>query len=281
LSALLSIYVKELPEKLDANEDKNRHTLNQPAIKSEYQGNLLLCYDINTMKILITALYLFAGTLLIARDYKIKIVQVLPIESYPAQATAGKVTIAADPYSSDEKSFKAFDAKDLNSRGFFPIHIIIRNNTSTYLTIRTKNVILISSSGEQLYTTPAALVVDDIYGLSNKTPPKKSKESKDSKDSKWSAGSSQESQESKEYVPPPPKGSPLTDFASKELVNASLDPGSVIDGFLFFYTPDPKKNLFEGSTLYIPRLEEEGTKKPIGPFAIRLDAALVPNKLPK
>ena len=165
------------------------------------------------MKILITALYLFAGTLLMAGDYKIKSVPVLPIESYPAQVTAGKVTIAADPYSTDEKSFKAFDAKNLNSRGFFPIHIIIRNSSSTYLTIRTKNVILITSSGEQLYTTSSALVVEDVYGLSNKTPPKKSKDSKDSKDSKWSAGS-QESQEPKEYVPPPPKGCPLTDFAS-------------------------------------------------------------------
>jgi hypothetical protein len=211
------------------------------------------------MKILITALYVLSGTMLLAGDYKIKSVPVLPMESYPAQVTVGGVTIAADPYSSDEESSKAFDAKDLNSRGYFPIHIIIRNNTSAYLTIRTKNVLLINSSAEQLYTTPAAIVVDDVYGLANKIPPKKSKESETSAK----------------------KGSPLTDFSSKELINASLEPETVIDGFLFFYTSDLKKNLFEGSTLYIPKLEEEGTKKPIGPFAISLDAAVVSKKLQK
>jgi hypothetical protein len=239
----------------------------------------LLCYDSNTMKILFTAFYLFAGTLLLAGDYKIKIVQVLPIEAYPAQATVGRVTIAADPYSSDEKSFKAFDAKSLNSRGFFPVHIIIRNNTSTYLTIRTRNVILINSSGEQLYTTPAALIVDEVYGLSNKTASKKSQEAKEAKEAK----DAKDNKDSKDNKPPTTakKGSPLTDFSSKELINASIDPNGVVDGFLFFYTSDPKKNLFEGSTLYIPRLEEEGTRKPVGPFAIRLDAALVPDKLQK
>jgi hypothetical protein len=211
------------------------------------------------MKILITALYLLSGTLLLAGDYKIKTVPVLPIESYPAQVKVGGITIAADPYSSDEESFKAFDVKDLNSRGYFPVHIIIRNNTSAYLTIRTKNVILINSSAEQLYTTPAAILVDDVYGLSNRIP------AKNSKDPETTAK----------------KGSPLTDFSSKELVNASLEPETVVDGFLFFYTSDPKKNLFEGSTLYIPKLEEEGTKKPVGPFAIRLDSALDANKLRK
>lgn len=196
---------------------------------------------------------------MLAGDYKIKSVPVLPIESYPAQVKVGGVTIAADPYSSDEESFKAFDVKDLNTRGYFPIHIIIRNNTSAYLTIHTKNVILISSSAEQLYTTPAAIVVDDVYGLSNRIPPKKST------DTETTAK----------------KGSPLTDFSSKELINASLEPEAVVDGFLFFYTSDPKKNLFEGSTLYIPKLEEEGTKKPVGPFAIRLDSAVIANKLRK
>jgi hypothetical protein len=211
------------------------------------------------MRILITLLYLLSGTLLLAGDYKIKSVPVLPIESYPAQVKVGGVTIAADPYSSDEESFKAFDVKDLNSRGYFPIHIIIRNNTSAYLTIHTKNVILISSSAEQLYTTPAAMVVDDVFGLSNRIPPKKSKEPETTAK----------------------KGSPLTDFSSKELINASLEPEAVVDGFLFFYTSDPKKNIFEGSTLYIPKLEEEGTKKPVGPFAIRLDSAVAADKLRK
>ena len=69
------------------------------------------------------------------------------------------------------------------------------------------------------------------------------------------------------------RGSPLADFTGKELINASMAPGSITDGFLFFSNPNLKKNLFEGSTLYIPKLEEEGTRKPVGPFTIYLDRA--------
>lgn len=211
------------------------------------------------MKISIFALsILLIGSIATAGDYKIKIVPVRPMESYPAQATAAEVTIAADPFDTDEKSFTAFDVKDLNSRGYYPIHIIIQNKSKAYLSVRTRNMILITSSGEQLYTTPATILVDDVIksGLTQKLPTIKEKD-----------------------VPTPAKkGSPLVDFTSKELVAASMDPGGVIDGFLFFFTPDPKKNLFSGSTLYIPKIEEEGTHKPIGPFTIHLDAALVLKK---
>jgi hypothetical protein len=69
-------------------------------------------------------------------------------------------------------------------------------------------------------------------------------------------------------------GSPLSDFTAKELTNRLVDPGSVTDGFLFFFTSAPKDDFFSGTTLYIPKLEEEGTRTGFGPFAIRLDPAL-------
>jgi len=187
-----------------------------------------------------------------AADYKIKIVEVQPIESYPAQASVDGITIAANPYSKDAESFTAFDIKNLNSRGYFPVHVIIKNETSSYLTIRTRNVLLFTPNGEQLYTVPAAIVVDNLSraGLTKKEPTK-----------------SNEPDTSQ-------KVSPLVDFTSKELVAASINPGEVVDGFLFFFTEKRKVNLFAGSSLYIPRLEEEGTKKPFGPFTIRLDQAL-------
>jgi len=187
-----------------------------------------------------------------AADYKIKIVEVQPIESYPAQASVDGITIAANPYSKDAESFTAFDIKNLNSRGYFPVHVIIKNETSSYLTIRTRNVLLFTPNGEQLYTVPAAIVVDNLSraGLTKKEPTK--------------------SNEPDTLQ----KVSPLVDFTSKELVAASINPGEVVDGFLFFFTEKRKVNLFAGSSLYIPRLEEEGTKKPFGPFTIRLDQAL-------
>jgi len=196
-------------------------------------------------------LLLFVASLQ-AADYKIKIVEVQPIESYPAQTSVDGITIAANPYSKDAESSTAFDIKNLNSRGYFPVHIIIKNETSSYLTIRTRNVLLFTPNGEQLYSIPAAIVVDNLSraGLTKKEPTK-----------------SNEPETSQ-------KVSPLIDFTSKELVAASINPGEVIDGFLFFFTEKRKVNLFAGSSLYIPRLEEEGTKKPFGPFTIRLDQAL-------
>jgi hypothetical protein len=187
-----------------------------------------------------------------AADYKIKIVEVLPIESYPARASVGGITIAANPYSTDAESATAFDVKNLNSRGYFPVHVIIKNETASYLTIRTRNVLLFTPSGEQLYSVPAAIVVDNISraGLTKKEPSK-----------------SNEPEASQ-------KVSPLIDFTSKELIAASIDPGATVSGFLFFFTEKRKLNLFAGSSLYIPKLEEEGTKKPFGPFTIRLDQAL-------
>ena len=195
-----------------------------------------------------------AAASLFALDYRIKTVKILPIESYPARATVGGVTIAADPYDTDEKSFSAFDIKKLNSDGYFPIHLIIKNDTTLFLKIRTLNVTLVTASGQQLYTTPATVVVDDVIdaGLTSRIP---------------IVGSSDSATSTK-------TGSPLSDFTAKELTNKYVDPGTVIDGFIFFFAQDPKKNLFSGSTLYIPKLEEEGTSKTLGPFFIPLDPAV-------
>jgi len=194
------------------------------------------------------ALWMILGAAILSgSDYKIKAVKVLPIESYPARKDLSGVIIAADPYSTDDKSYAAFDVKHLNSRGYFPLHVIIKNDTSMFLNIATRDVVLVTSSGKHLYTTPAALVVDDVVkaGLASKEPKKVSKDT----------------------------GSPLTDFINKELANRTMDPKSVIDGFLFFFTPNPRINLFAGSTLYIPKIQEDGTQKALGPFFIPLDAA--------
>jgi hypothetical protein len=191
---------------------------------------------------------------LLASDYQVKAVKVLPVESYPAKTEMGGVTIAVDPYPDNKKSYSAFDVKDLNSHGYYPVHVIIRNASQSYFNIRTRNVMLITSAGQQLYTTPATVVVEDVIkaGLVSKLPKMRSHD-----------------QSTSMRV-----GSPLSDFTGKELTNRLVDPGSVSDGFLFFFTPSPKDGFFAGSTLYIPKLEEEGTRKPLGPFSIPLDPAL-------
>jgi len=186
-------------------------------------------------------------------DYQIKTVKVLPVESYPARLTLGGVTIAADPYGTDERCFTVFDVKDLNSRGYYLVHVIIQNSSPNYVGIRTQSIVLITGSEQQLYATPATIVVQDVIkgSLLSKLPKMKSHDPTTSTKA----------------------GSPLVDFTSKELTNRQIEPGTVSDGFIFFFTPKPKKGFFSGSIISIPQVIEEGTRKALGPFNIPLNQA--------
>jgi hypothetical protein len=207
------------------------------------------------MKILASILWIvFELNALMAAGYTLKTVKILPMESYPARATVGTITIAADPYYTDEKSYSAFDVKNLNSRGYFPVHVIIQNKSPDFLIVRTRNIVLITNSGERLYTTPVSILLDDVFKAGSVDKLSENATGKSSKKSRV--------------------GSPHTDFANKDLTNRLIDPGKVTDGFLFFTNPDPKLNIFAGGTLYIPNLEEEGTHRSIGPFSILLDPAI-------
>jgi hypothetical protein len=105
-----------------------------------------------------------------------------------------------------------------------------------------------------MYCHPAALVVQDVIKAGLKIPKVHSKDPATSTKA----------------------GSPLTDFTTKELANRAVEAGTVTSGFLFFYTAERKKNLFAGSTLRIPKIIDEGPRTPMGPFDLRLDAALAP-----
>jgi hypothetical protein len=207
------------------------------------------------MKRLWTIFWILCAALpLAASGYAPRTVKIKPLESYPARIAVGTITIAADPYPTDERSFSAFDVKHLNSRGYFPIHVIVQNLSSDFLIMRTRNIVLVTSSGEQLFTTPISVLVEDIFKASSADKLSKKKSAKSPARTKVA--------------------SPLTDFSAKDLTNKLVDPGKISDGFLFFYSPDPKQNIFAGSTLFIPKLEEEGTRKSIGPFSIPMDPAL-------
>jgi hypothetical protein len=189
----------------------------------------------------------------IASDYQIKTVKVQPIESYSARAAIETVTIAADPYPTDEKSYTAFDVKDLNTRGYFPVHVIIRNSSASFISVKTRDIMLLTGGGQKLYTTPATIVVQDVIkgGLISKLPKMKSHDQSTSTKT----------------------GSPLMDFTGKELTNRQIEPGAVSDGFVFFFTDEPKKPLFSGAKILIPQVTEEGTRKIYGPFELSFDAA--------
>ncbi len=206
---------------------------------------LMRIKPLNLCLVLAVSMALFAG------DYRIKTVPVLPIESYPAKVMSGQVTIAVDPYTTDEKSFTAFDVKTLNSRGYFPIHVIIQNSSPNYISVRTRNITLTTAAGQELFTTSATNVVEDVIkgSLISKLPKMKAHD-----------------QSTSTKV-----GSPLFDFTSKELTNRQIDPGTVSDGFVFFYTDSQDSDYFVGSKIVIPKVVDEVSQKNFGPFIIPLD----------
>jgi hypothetical protein len=181
-------------------------------------------------------------------DYHLKPVPAQPLESYPSRVTVGQVTVAVDPYATDEKSFTVFDVKDLNSRGFFPLLILVQNASPNPIALRTREIVLVGAEGPPLYSHPATLVVQDIFkgGILTKIPKVGAKD----------PGTSMRT------------GSPLLDFTGKELTNRGIDPGNAASGFLFFYSSAPKKNPFAGARLRIPKILDESTRKDLGPFEI-------------
>ncbi len=191
---------------------------------------------------------------ILAADYIIKPVKVLPIESYPAREMQGGVTVAADPYGTDGKSFTAFDVKDLNTRGYHPVHVVIQNGASVYMNLRTRNIVLVTRDGSTLYATSAALLVEDVFkgefgdrSLKTRT------------ENRGASGKI---------------GSPFIDFTTKELANRQLAPGEGTAGFLFFFIPGSKAVALAGAKLVIPDVINVSTRQPIGPFTIPLDPGL-------
>lgn len=200
-----------------------------------------------------TLLFFIITPLIMASDYTIKPVEVMPIDSYPSRIAADDIIVAADPYPDDKKSSMAFDVEDLNSKGFFPVHIIIRNSSSYYVKLKTQNISLETRLGDRLYSTPATMVVEALIG----------------KKYADSLSHLKDGDRLSDKV-----ATPLTDFTNKELKNLLLEPGSVTSGFLFFYSEKNKRSLFIGSTLRVPVLYEEGTEKTFGPFEIAMDPSL-------
>ena len=198
------------------------------------------------MKKRLSILWLVFGVIaLMASDYKMKTVKVLPIESYPARITVGGITIAADPYDTDEKSYAAFDVKKLNSQGYFPLHVIIQNTSQEFLLVRTRNIVLITESAQQLFTIPAAVLAEDLFkGKSLDKMPEKDRANASSRN----------------------LGTPLSDFAGKDLTNKLLEPGKVSDGFIFFFTQVRRRIFSQAAPCLFPNSKKKALASPSGLF---------------
>jgi hypothetical protein len=78
-----------------------------------------------------------------------------PAESYSHRATGEKITIAAEPFETAEKTRPVFGKEDPNKHGVLPVLIVIKNDSEKALRLEGMRVEYIDQNRNTLEATPA------------------------------------------------------------------------------------------------------------------------------
>lgn len=97
------------------------------------------------LKLLSLLLALFIGAHGCA-SYQVGIVDTRSVETYAGHVANDGVSVAADPYDSAEKATRVF-YQDVTNEGFFPIHLIFKNDTGDRVIVLRETIELIHASG--------------------------------------------------------------------------------------------------------------------------------------
>jgi hypothetical protein len=193
------------------------------------QGQRLLCT--------VMLVFLVSTTLAGYKSIKVK---VDPAKTYPFHQSQGNVTIAVDPYESDEKIKTAFDVKGMEKLGIIPVNIIITNEGEDPISVSGQDVNLLDVKNQSIESTPLEEVVRLILN--------KGKEPS-------------ASGRSRSPIPLPRRDSQRgdtfeiqTDFTNKALKEARVAPKSTASGFVFFRLPSKQMKL-SGYKIYIPEIK--------------------------
>ena len=194
-------------------------------------------------------------TLSALAGYKSLKVKVDPARSYPFHQSQGTVTIAADPYETNQKIRTAFDVKDLEKLGIVPVNVIISNDGEDLVSINGEDINLLDHKNRSIQSTPPDEVVQLILNKGR---------------GPSSAG----------RTPGPiplPRREGLrgdafeieTDFTNKALKEVRVAPKTTASGFLFFRLPDKQMRL-SGYKIYIPEIKNLKTKENLLFFEIEI-----------
>jgi hypothetical protein len=188
--------------------------------------------------------------------YKSIKVKVEPARSYLFVATQGHVTIAADPYETNDKIKTAFDIKDLEKLGIVPVNVIISNEGEDLISVNGEDINLLDEKNRSLESLPVEEVVHAIL----------------SKGKSPSPGGPNTSSRF-----PLPRREGLrgdafeieTDFNKKALKEVRIAPKATASGFVFFRLPDHQMRLARHK-LYIPQVKNLKTKEDLLFFEIEI-----------
>jgi len=183
------------------------------------------------------------------------------IESYPAQQTNDKVTIAAEPLYTDALAARVFDKKDMLSRRILPLALVIRNDNDFAVELSSECVELILE-GRRLKTLDPMQTLHKLYGRpSLLTAPAPS-------------GKNQPRQ-IPSSLPKVPKEA-IQDFKQKFFGHKTVFPHFAEGGFLFIPIPHAGDAAAQiaNSRVYIPDVNPVGKGNPIMFFEFDLKPAM-------
>jgi len=206
--------------------------------------------------LLIIASTLAAVTTTTFAGYKSIKVKVNAARSYPFVATQGHVSIAADPYETNDKIRTAFDIKDLEKLGIVPVNVIITNEGEELISINGHDINLLD---EKNHSLESLLVEEVVHAIISK-------------------GKSPST-----HAPTPSSRFPLpqreglrgdafeieTDFSNKALKEVRIAPKATASGFVFFRLPNRQMRL-TGHKLYIPQVKNLNSKEDLLFFEIEI-----------
>ena len=198
-------------------------------------------------------LVLFVSTTL--AGYKSIKVKVNPAKTYPFHQSQGHVTIAVDPYETDEKIKTAFDVKGMEKLGIIPVNLIITNEGEDLISVSGQDVNLLDVKNQSIESTPPEEVVQLILN--------KGKEPS-------------ASGRGRSPLPLPRRDTMRgdafeieTDFTNKALKEARVTPKSTASGFVFFRLPSKQMKLI-GYKIYIPEIKNLRTQQNLLFFEIEM-----------
>ena len=167
-----------------------------------------------------------------------------PPDSYPCRQTQEKVTIAVQPFDTQEKTRLAFDKLDPNRYGILPVLVIVRNDGPATLMLEGLRVEYISESRQKVEAIPSREVAKVNAPGRPRMPggplpiPRSST-----------------------------KKNPLTDWTieGRAFAAKALPPGESASGFFYF-----EARHRSGASLYITGLRDASTKRELFYFEIPL-----------
>jgi len=179
---------------------------------------------------------IFAGTAWAL--YKAPVREIGPKESYPAFLTSEGVTIAVEPLYTDELAARAFDKKDMITRGILPIEVVIFNDNDFAVKIDGLSVELIHRDRSELRIR--TMSPNEVVSRLSR------------KDKTWSRQ-------------PIPRRSQfelnrdmLKDFDDKFMMDKTVKARGKGSGFLYLHVPlkasEKMEEFLAGAQLYIPKV---------------------------